>query len=120
LVEGNDIKHRTCRAMDTHVVISPEGEVYTPCYHYSNYKLTPRAGIDYLLKSDQWKYLASKAGTYDFCKGCSIYCYMDASLFFKHPVTSLATLLLHLVKIRGTHKPLPEQVAMLNEVLANA
>ncbi len=98
---GNDTKDRTCRSMDIFVVVAPDGSLYTPCYHASNYQFPTDDGLFNAVTSPKWKELSLKAGTYDFCEGCTVYCYMDASLFFKHPIRHIAPAILHLFKIRS-------------------
>lgn len=97
---GNDTKDRTCRSMETHVVVAPDSSLYVPCYHYAMFRLPTPDGIYQAATSARWKQLAEKAGTFDFCEGCNIYCYMDAGLTVRHPLQTLAPLLLHVIKLR--------------------
>jgi MoaA/NifB/PqqE/SkfB family radical SAM enzyme len=105
---GNHVSDRTCRSMDTHIVVAPDSSLFMPCYHYSMYHLPTPDGIYAAVASPEWKALAEKAGRYDFCEGCTIYCYMDAGLMLRHPARTVVPLLLHVIKLkrnrrRGVH-----------------
>lgn len=79
---GNDIKRPKCKAITANIAVSPDGRFYLPCYH---------AAIDKPLIEDdivaQWRspYMTEqieKVGKYDFCQGCSIWCYITPSFLY--------------------------------------
>ena len=97
---GNDIQKRTCRSMNTHVVIAPDSSLFVPCYHYSVGRLPTPDGIYAAVHSEKWGRMSGMAGRYPFCQGCAIYCYMDASLALAHPVRTVFPLLRHMINLK--------------------
>jgi len=97
---GNHVADRTCRSMDTHVVVAPDSSLYVPCYHYARFRMPTPNGIYAAVTSDEWAELAKMAGRYDFCEGCAINCYMEHGYALKHPVQSALELIFHSIKVR--------------------
>ncbi len=99
---GNDPSDPVCKAVSSTVVISPENKLLLPCYHfkkdedsipienklYDLYKFDPRV-----------RHFKEMEGRFDFCKGCTVYCYMRNSLQWRYPVKS-ALMLGHYVRER--------------------
>ncbi len=104
---GNDPRSPVCRAVTSTVVISPENELWLPCYHFKNEGL-PIEDRLYELYRRGPTVLAAKAseGRHDFCEGCTVYCYMRSSLFWKYPVDSVL-LGMHYVRERIRQRTAP-------------
>lgn len=97
---GNHITDRTCRSMDTHVVVAPDSSLYVPCYHYAKFRMPTPQGIYAAVTSAEWAELAKMAGRYDFCEGCAINCYLEHGYSLRHPASSAVDLILTSIKVR--------------------
>jgi MoaA/NifB/PqqE/SkfB family radical SAM enzyme len=87
---GNDPSDPVCRAVSSTVVISPENKLLLPCYHFKNDALPIENKLYDLYKfSPAVRQFKQMEGRYDFCKGCTVYCYMRSSLLWKYPVESV-------------------------------
>ena len=89
---GNDPENPVCRAVSSTVVISPENQLWLPCYHFKQEALSIDNNL-YDLYTTHPAVQKAKAmeGRMDFCKGCTVYCYMRNSLVWKYPVDMAAT-----------------------------
>ena len=76
---GNDISNPSCFAGENTIVISPENELITPCYHLGLEKFSINNNLEELWKSNEVKQERAKAGVDAKCKGCTINCYMQPS-----------------------------------------
>lgn len=76
---GNDINNPSCFAGENTIVISPENELITPCYHLGLEKFKIENNLEKLWKSDLVKKERQRAGIDEACKGCTINCYMQPS-----------------------------------------
>lgn len=76
---GNQITHPVCKAGTNTVVISPENELITPCYHLGLSKFQIKGDLSKLWHSLEVKQERSKAGIDPKCQGCTINCYMQPS-----------------------------------------
>lgn len=79
---GNDIKKPKCKAVKSVVAISPDGYLLLPCYHSKIKSLKIEDDLPSLYKSEEVKKVKKQAGRYDFCSGCSIWCYIGPSFFY--------------------------------------
>jgi MoaA/NifB/PqqE/SkfB family radical SAM enzyme len=87
---GNDPSDPVCRAVSSTVVISPENKLLLPCYHFKNDAIPIENKLYDLYKfSPAVRQFKQMEGRYDFCKGCTVYCYMRSSLLWKYPVESV-------------------------------
>jgi len=100
---GNDIKNPVCQASTSTVVISPQNELWLPCYHFKQDGLPINNNLYDLYHSDPVKDVQAMEGRYTFCEGCTVYCYMRSSLMWKYPVDT-AKLAVHYVKERARKK----------------
>jgi len=80
---GNDPEKPKCKAIKANVAVSQDGKYLLPCYHAAQ----ERMDIDVEDPVGQWKSPAmqehiKKSGRYDFCKGCTIWCYMTPSFMY--------------------------------------
>jgi len=80
---GNQSAHRSCKASNAVLAISPDGYLLYPCYH----KLAQRVKFDWniveFFETDRWKKMQEKAGRFNFCDGCSNLCYLHPSFYYK-------------------------------------
>jgi len=76
---GNDITNTRCKAGKSVLAISPDNSLFVPCFHKCIKKVSIDGRLYSLYHSREWKELFDKAGTYDFCQGCTVPCYLGAS-----------------------------------------
>jgi MoaA/NifB/PqqE/SkfB family radical SAM enzyme len=89
---GNDPEDPVCRAVTSTVVISPENQLWLPCYHFKNDAIPIDGKLyDLYTHSDVVQRAKADEGRYSFCKNCTVYCYMRSSLHWKYPVKSVLT-----------------------------
>ncbi|HZU84521.1 MAG TPA: radical SAM protein [Polyangiaceae bacterium] len=87
---GNDPEDPVCRAVTSTVVISPENQLLLPCYHFKQDAIPIENKLyDLYTYSDFVQKAKREEGRHAFCKGCTVYCYMRSSLFWKYPVESV-------------------------------
>ncbi len=84
---GNDIKKPRCRAISSTIVISPDDHLLLPCYHMHDERLKIRhengvSNLDSLWLSPPTQEKRKKEGAWDFCQGCTIWCYFEASFIW--------------------------------------
>lgn len=80
---GNDINKPLCKAISSTITISPDNYLLLPCYHHCFKKLKIDNNLFKLYNSKEVKDLKLKEGKFSFCEGCTIYCYMQGSLYRK-------------------------------------
>ncbi|HEY2515442.1 MAG TPA: radical SAM protein [Polyangiaceae bacterium] len=86
---GNHVSDPVCRAVSSTVVISPENKLLLPCYHFKDKSLPIENDLYGLYtKNAEVQEAKRMEGRYSFCEGCSVYCYMRSSLFWRYPVDS--------------------------------
>ena len=96
---GNDTKDPVCQASSSTVVISPHNDLWLPCYHFKQQGIPIQNNLYELYHSEPVRAVQEMEGKYDFCQGCTVYCYMRGSLARKYPVES-ARMLFHYGKER--------------------
>ncbi|HEY3284145.1 MAG TPA: radical SAM protein [Armatimonadota bacterium] len=79
---GNDPAKPKCKAISANVAVSPDGKYYLPCYHAAVEKVPISEDALTQWKSPEMEEHRRKAGKYDFCKGCTIWCYMTPSFMY--------------------------------------
>jgi MoaA/NifB/PqqE/SkfB family radical SAM enzyme len=90
---GNHTDDPVCRAVSSTVVISPENELWLPCYHFKHEALKIDNNLYDLYKhSEVVAQMRAKEGREHFCEGCTVYCYMRNSLAWKYPGESVLML----------------------------
>jgi len=82
-VGGNNINFPRCRSVSSTVVISPDNQLLLPCFHHTRTKVLITNNLYDILQSNLLANERMKEGTYTFCKGCTISCYLDPSFHFK-------------------------------------
>ncbi len=80
---GNRRERPRCRAVSSTIVISPDDCLILPCFHFRTIALPIKGKLGGLLLSPEIKKERLAEGTHTFCEGCTVYCYMRASLFRK-------------------------------------
>jgi MoaA/NifB/PqqE/SkfB family radical SAM enzyme len=78
---GNDPANPICKAISSTIVISPDNCLLLPCYHRHFNKIKIENNLFELYDSDEIKNLKKSEGKFNFCKNCTIYCYMRGSLY---------------------------------------
>src|SRR5580658_3867833 len=87
---GNHTNDPVCRAVSSTVVISPENELWLPCYHFKHEALKIENNLYDLYKHSETVAKArSMEGRESFCEGCTVYCYMRNSLLWRYPGESV-------------------------------
>ncbi len=76
---GNQIENPRCHAVTTTVVISPDNELVLPCFHKAVYRVPISGNVREAYNSLPVRRFTKLNGRYEFCRGCSISCYFDAS-----------------------------------------
>ncbi len=80
---GNQMEKPSCKAANAVIAISPDGYILYPCYH----KIAQRIKFDWniidFFKTEKWKQMQSKTGTFKFCDDCSNLCYIHPSFYYK-------------------------------------
>jgi len=78
---GNRRDNPRCLAVSSVIVISPDDRLILPCFHYRIRALPIRGKLGELLASSEIEEERRREGRHTFCEGCTVYCYMRASLF---------------------------------------
>lgn len=84
---GNNVKKPRCRAISSTIVISPDDHLLLPCYHMHDERLKidhseGRSNLDDLWHSLHVQEKRRQEGTWDFCQGCTIWCYFETSFLW--------------------------------------
>ncbi|MDP9002325.1 MAG: radical SAM protein [Myxococcota bacterium] len=87
---GNDVRDPVCRAVSSTVVISPENNLLLPCYHFKDEAIPINNKLyELYTHSPVVRNAKEQEGRYSFCQGCTVYCYMRSSLYWRYPVESV-------------------------------
>lgn len=76
---GNHVTDPVCKAGSSTVVISPENNLITPCYHLEKASFPIEDNLYALYKSSEVQEMIKKEGRYPECEGCVVNCYMQPS-----------------------------------------
>jgi MoaA/NifB/PqqE/SkfB family radical SAM enzyme len=84
---GNQKDKPRCRAVSAVVVVSPDDHLLLPCYHMHDERVkitheNGRSNLDELWHSGHVQDKRKKEGTWDFCQGCTIWCYFEPSFYW--------------------------------------
>jgi MoaA/NifB/PqqE/SkfB family radical SAM enzyme len=84
---GNQRSKPRCRAISSTIVISPDDHLLLPCYHMHDERLKiehvdGRSNLDTIWRSTHVQKKRKLEGTWDFCQGCTIWCYFEASFLW--------------------------------------
>ena len=108
---GNNIDKPICKAVSRVIVISPENEILLPCYHLSNKTVKIDKPIRELRKQEIIQEYIKKEGRFDFCRGCTINCYLEPSFAF--PVNYLSVLSIESKMKYGYNKLIKQNIKKL-------
>jgi MoaA/NifB/PqqE/SkfB family radical SAM enzyme len=86
---GNKVAAPICKAVSSTIVISPDNYLMLPCYHHCCKKVKIENNLLALQSSVEVEEIRKKVGRFDFCKNCTITCYMRTSLLRKYPYLTL-------------------------------
>jgi len=78
---GNNINRPICKAVSSSVVISPDNYLLLPCYHHAFKKIRIKNNLFETYNSDEVQKLMKFEGRFDFCRNCTVYCYMRVSFY---------------------------------------
>ncbi len=80
---GNRPENPRCRAVSAVMVISPRNELLLPCFHHAQTALPIKGDLLGVLESEPRKRAMKDQGRWDFCRGCTINCYLAPSLPYR-------------------------------------
>jgi MoaA/NifB/PqqE/SkfB family radical SAM enzyme len=80
---GNDTEHPRCRAVSSTLVISAKNELLLPCFHHAQTALPVQGNLREVLKSAERAEAMKRQGREDFCRHCTINCYLAPSLPYR-------------------------------------
>jgi MoaA/NifB/PqqE/SkfB family radical SAM enzyme len=89
---GNDINNPSCKAVSRVIVISPYNEIILPCYHFGNERIKIDRPIEEIRSFEKVKYYKKMEGRFEFCKGCTVNCYIEPSFAFPTNLYAVASL----------------------------
>ena len=78
---GNNPKKPSCQVGYSTIDIGPDNCLTIPCSHKHIEGIPINGKLYSLHQSEQWDQCFEKAGTYDFCRNCTIDCYFGMSYF---------------------------------------
>lgn len=76
---GNQIDAPVCKAQSTSIVISPDNQLVTPCYHLGEKTIPLNGDLHEVYFSDEVEYYKENEGRLSACQGCEVNCYMQPS-----------------------------------------
>ena len=76
---GNQADDPVCKAGTSTIVISPEDQLISPCYHLEKDTFPLDEDLEKVYKSAEAQASLSRAGKEAECQGCTINCYMQPS-----------------------------------------
>jgi MoaA/NifB/PqqE/SkfB family radical SAM enzyme len=84
---GNQKDKPRCRAISSTIVISPDDHMLLPCYHMHDERIkiehaNGRSNLDDLWRSTHVQNKRKLEGKWDFCQGCTIWCYFETSFLW--------------------------------------
>jgi len=80
---GNNPRRPRCKAVSSSVVISPDNQLLLPCFHHVKDAIHLHGDLSRALKDPRRIRWLSQQGRADFCRGCSINCYLAPSLPYR-------------------------------------
>jgi len=105
---GNHTKNPVCRAGSSTIVISPNNELVSPCYHLNKRRFSIADDLINVYHEEKVQEALELAGKHRECEGCAINCYMQPSFavelnkYFWHALPST----IKYNRMKGTWKQL--------------
>lgn len=85
-LDGNNPDNPTCRAIRDVATISSDNKLVLPCYHRREkadaIHIPLDNGLLEALESPERRHLLRRDGRFNYCKGCTIWCYIMPSLWY--------------------------------------
>ncbi|HDY89063.1 MAG TPA: radical SAM protein [bacterium] len=78
---GNKRDKPRCLAVTSTIVISPDDKLVLPCFHAKTLEIPIEGRLTELRNSTSVEFEKKIEGHHPFCEGCTVYCYIRASLF---------------------------------------
>lgn len=84
---GNQTSAPRCRAISSVVVVSPDDHLLLPCYHMHDERIKiehkdGRSNLDELWHSAHVQKRRKEEGSWNYCQGCTIWCYFETSFLW--------------------------------------
>lgn len=80
---GNNTENPRCRAVSSSIVISPQNELLLPCFHHADTAIPIKGALSDILNSPERNLAKMNQGREEFCRGCTINCYLAPSLPYR-------------------------------------
>ncbi|MBU1651036.1 radical SAM protein [bacterium] len=80
---GNDPDHPRCKAVSATLVISPDNKILLPCFHHADAKITIDGTLAEALQHPKRQKALQSQGRQEYCRGCTINCYLAPSLPYR-------------------------------------
>ena len=78
---GNKREKPQCLAVSSTIVISPDDKLLLPCFHSKTREIPINGRLTALRSEPSVEFEKHLEGCHPYCEGCTVYCYMRASLF---------------------------------------
>ena len=78
---GNRRDNPRCLAVTSTIVISPDDKLILPCFHARTRTIAIEGQLQALRNAPSVEFEKHIEGRHPFCEGCTVYCYMRASLY---------------------------------------
>jgi len=92
---GNQRARPLCRAGRATITITPDNQIVAPCLHHEQQRVPIADDLVRAWRATQA--VAARAGTYEVCQGCTLYCYMRVALYRRYPLRVLRSLAKYLM-----------------------
>ncbi len=77
---GNRTDSPRCLAVTSTIVISPDNKLILPCFHFKTKEIPIEGNLPEIRECPDVLEIKQYEGSYPFCEGCTVNCYMRASL----------------------------------------
>ena len=79
---GNETGSPRCRALESIIAISPDGDLYLPCFHHCKEMLPIQGDLEGQLAGQKIEDYRKGRGRWPFCEGCKVICYFEDAFFW--------------------------------------
>ncbi len=87
---GNQRARPICHAGRATITVTPDNQIVAPCLHHGQQRVPIADDLARAWRATQA--VAAQAGTFAVCQGCTLYCYLRASLYRRYPLRTLCSL----------------------------